>query len=86
MAFFDSHQKAIRAEFPEATLSYYPGKFVLSSYVKTHIYEGGATIAEAAANYRARLAEIIPTAAKLRAEAAAKLAEADALEAKGGAK
>jgi hypothetical protein len=84
VAFFASQQKAISAEFPEASLSFYPGKFVLSSYVKTHIYENGATVAEAAANHRAKIAELIPTAAKLRAEAAAKLAEADAIEAKQG--
>lgn len=89
LAFFASHIESFKAEFPEANLSFFTGlnKFTLSSYLKTHIHESGATIAEAAANYRAKKAELIPTAAKLRAEAAAKLAEADALEAKlGGAK
>ena len=91
LAFFASQHKAIRAEFPEASLNLWGSAsdgshYSVSSYVTSHVMAFGVTVAEAVASYREKIAELVPTATKLRAEAAAKLAEADAIDAKGGAK
>ena len=88
-AFFTGLQADIRAQFPGTSLHYWGGElnaFAIDSSCN-RICVHSENFHDCMEKLRAKIAEITPTAAKLRAEAAAKLAEAEALEAKqGGAK
>lgn len=88
-AFFAVLQADIRAQFPGAALHYWGGelkRFAIDSS-SNRICVHSENFHDCVERLRAKIAEITPTPEKLRAEAAAKLAEAEAIEAKqGGAK
>jgi hypothetical protein len=82
LAFFAGKEADLHLDHPEAGICYHGNThgFSVSSYVKEHVFCSGKSIEDARLAYREKMAELIDTPAKLRAQAAAKLAQAAELE------
>jgi hypothetical protein len=82
LAFFAAKSAELHLDHPKADICYHGSShgFSVSSYVKEHVFCSGKSIDDARLAYREKMAELIDTPARLRAQAAAKLAQAAELE------